>query len=149
MRVADYRDLFRFHDERGSVLLLGLGLLAVIVLALSVTTDAALAFTQRSTLQARADAAVLAGVQAIDLDAYYTHGATSATSLVPTSARSRVLEHLARAQASAPIEGIEVVSVTASNSSVQALLSAPVRTAFWPVEMTISVVSSAQLDYVG
>lgn len=136
-------------DDRGSVLLLGLGFIAVILIAVSVATDAALAFVQRTTLQARADAAVLAGVQAIDLDAYYLYGATAATALVPGAARATTVSHLQRAQASAEIPGLGIVSVTATERSVEAVLVAPIRTAFWPIDATISVASRAQLDYVG
>jgi len=137
------------RDERGSVLLLGLGFMAVVLIAVSVATDAALAFVQRSTLQARADAAVLAGVQAIDLDAYYLHGATPATALVPGTARTKTMSHLQRAQASTQIPGLEIVSVVATDRAVEAVITAPIRTAFWPIQASISVASQAQLDYVG
>ena len=144
------RDLvLRVRDERGSVLLLGLGFMAVVLVAVSVVIDASLAFVQRSALQARADAAVLAGAQAIDLDAYYLHGATSATALVPDSARARTVFHLQRAQASTQIPGVEIVSVVATDRAVEAVIRAPIRTAFWPIEASISVGSQAQLDYVG
>jgi hypothetical protein len=137
------------RDDRGSVLLLGLGFMAVALLAISVATDAALAFVQRSALQARADAAVLAGVQAIDLDSYYRYGATPATALVPSAARVRVLEHFQRSQLSTEIDGAQIVSLTATPNVVAVQLRAPVRTAFWPVSASISVASQAQLDYVG
>lgn len=137
------------RDEQGSVLLLGLGFIAVILMAISVATDAALAVTQRSTLQARADAAVLAGVQAIDLDTYYLHGATAATALVPATARAQAITHLQRTQSSNDIPGMEIVSVVATNHTVEAVLRAPVRTAFWPIDARISVASRAHLDYVG
>lgn len=142
-------DVHSVRDERGSVLLLGLGFIAVILIAVSVAADAGLAFVQRSALQARADAAVLAGVQAIDLDAYYLHGATPATALVPGAARARTITHLQRAQASTQIPGLEIVSVMATDRAVEAVLRAPIRTAFWSIEASISVASRAQLDYVG
>lgn len=138
-----------FRGDRGSVLLLGLGFMAVALLAISVATDSALAFVQRSALQARADAAVLAGVQAIDLDSYYRYGATSATTLVPGAARARVLEQFERSQQSTDIDGAHIVSVTATSNVVAVQLRAPVRTAFWPVQASITVESQAQLDYVG
>ena len=136
-------------DDRGSVLVLGIGLIGVLLLAVSVVTDASMAFIQRSALQARADAAVLAGAQGIDLDAYYVHGATEATVLVPSNARSLAADQLARAQEHSAIEGLEVVALSASPREISATLSAPIRTAFWPLEATITVESSAQLDYVG
>ncbi len=139
----------RITDDSGSVLLLGLGLIGVVLLALSVAVDASLAFVQRSVLQARADSAVLAGAQAIDLDAYYAHGATSATRLVPHVARNRTLEHLLRTQQVEEIRGLEVVSVSATDALVEAVLRIPIRTAFWPIDASISVKAAAQLDYVG
>lgn len=147
--VRHTSDRHSVRDDRGSVLLLGLGFIAVILIAVSVATDAALAFVQRSALQARADAAVLAGVQAIDLDAYYLYGATPATVLVPATARTKTISHLQRVQASNPIHGLEIVTVTATDRAVEAVIKAPIRTAFWPIDASISVASRAQLDYVG
>lgn len=137
------------RHERGSVLVLGLGFIAVLLVGVAVATDAALAFVQRSALQARADAAVLAGVQAVDLDAYYRHGATSGTALVPSVARTSTLAHLQRSQASQEIPHMEIVQVTATEHAVETVLRAPIRTAFWPIDASISVVSRAELDYVG
>ena len=136
-------------DDRGSVLLLGLGFMGVVLMALSVAVDASLAFVQRSIVQARADAAVLAGVQAIDIDAYYAHGATPGTALIPHDARARTFQHLERANRSSVIDGLEIVAVTATHSSVEAVLRVPVRTAFWPIHASISVRAQARLDYVG
>lgn len=147
--VRHTSDRHSVRDDRGSVLLLGLGFIAVILIAVSVATDAALAFVQRSALQARADAAVLAGVQAIDLDAYYLYGATPATALVPGTARTKTISHLQRVQASNQIHGLEIVTVTATDRAVEAVIKAPIRTAFWPIDASISVESRAQLDYVG
>lgn len=139
----------KWGNERGSVLLLGIGLMGVILLGISVVTDASLAFLQRQALQARADAAVLAGVQAIDLDHYYSHGATEATRLVPGSAREWVRQHVQEGQIREPIPGLAVVAVDGSDRLLSAELSAPLRTAFWPISASITVRSSASLDYVG
>lgn len=136
-------------SERGSVLVLGIGLIGVIIFALSAAVDASLAFVQRSAIQARADAAVLAGAQAIDLDSYYATGATPASRLSPEAARSRTLQHLDRAQRTSTIDGLEVIAVYASPLDVSAVIAAPLRTAFWPIEATIRVQARAQLDYVG
>lgn len=148
MRLSRSSRLF-IRDDGGSVLVLGLGFIAVLLIAAAVATDATLAFVQRSALQARADAAVLAGVQAIDLDTYYVRGATSGTALVPSVARSKTLSHLQRSQASGEIPHLEIVQVTATDRAVETVLRAPIRTAFWPLDASISVVSRAELDYVG
>ncbi len=136
-------------SDEGSVLMLGLGFIGVLLLALAVVIDASLALIQRSTLQARADAAVLAGVQAIDLNSYYAHGATSATRLVPQAARVNVLGYFERSQRSGVIPGAQVVSITADGSYVETVLQAPARLVFWPIEAQITVKAAAQLDYVG
>ena len=137
------------RDEVGSVLVLGIGLMGVVLLAISVVVDASMAFVQRQALQARADAAVLAGVQGIDYDSYYQLGATEATALVPANARGLASSQLARAQASDPIPGFEVLDVASSGRDVSALVRAPLRTAFWPIDATMSVRATATLDYVG
>ena len=47
------------------------------------------------------------------------------------------------------IDGLEVVALQASPTTVTAVLQAPIRTAFWPIEATITVESAGRLDYVG
>lgn len=136
-------------EERGSVLLLGIGLMAVVLVAISVVTDASMAFLQRQQLQARADAAVLSGVQSIDRDHYYAHGATEHTRLLPAGASARTRHHIERDQARDPIPGLLITGIGGSDRVVIAEIAAPIRTAFWPIEATISVRSSASLDYVG
>lgn len=135
--------------EQGSVLVLGIGFIGVILLAISVVTDASMAFIQRQVLQARTDAAALAAVQAIDYDAYYRDGATQSTTLVPAGARGRAIAHLETDQTVDPIPGFEIVSINASPREVRVTTSAPIRTAFWPIEAVITVTSGASLDYVG
>jgi len=139
----------RIREERGSVLLLGIGLMAVVLMAISVVTDASMAFLQRQQLQARADAAVLSGVQSIDRDHYYAHGATEHTRLLPSVATARAREHIERDQARDRIPGLEIVGVAGGDRGVVVELTAPIRTAFWPISASISVRSSASLDYVG
>ena len=46
------------------------------------------------------------------------------------------------------IDGLEVVALQASPTTVTAVLQAPIRTAFWPIEATITVESVGRLDYV-
>lgn len=147
MTVAS--DASGLRSDRGSVLVLGIGFIGVVLLAISVVTDAAMAFVQRQALQARVDSAALAAVQAIDLDTYYRVGATEATTLVPAAARARAMDHLEQAQNLDPIEGLQVSTIDATASDVQVSASAPIRTAFWPIDATITVSSRASLDYVG
>jgi len=138
-----------FARDEGSVLLLGIGLIGVLMLAISVVVDASLAFVQRQALQARADTAVLAGVQRIDLDHYYIHGATETSKLIPHEAIASALAHVEFEQVNDPIPGLEIVQIYGQERQLTAELTAPIRTAFWPIEATITVRSSASLDYVG
>ena len=63
----------RPRGDRGSVLLLGLGLTVMCVLAVTVLADVSAVLLQRQRLLALADGAALAGAQAIDLMDYRNH----------------------------------------------------------------------------
>ena len=115
--------------DRGSVLILGVGWVAVCLLSLVVLVDASAAFLQRRALVSLADAAALAGAQAIDLDAYYERGASSATRLEPRLVPIRVRDHLDRAGA-AGIDGLVVEEVSSDGTGVRVRLSTPLRLPF-------------------
>lgn len=117
------------RDDRGSVLILGIAWVAVCLLAVAVLVDASAAFLQRRQLVALADAAALAGAQAIDLDAYYADGASAATRLEPALVPARVREQLARAGAES-IEGLALDAVSSDGWQVRVQLSAPLRLPF-------------------
>ena len=85
----------RPHDE-GGILVLSLGFIVICILALAVVVDASSVFLARRALQAQADAAALAGAQAIDLDAYYAAGAASRIRLDPSGIRAAVERHVRR-----------------------------------------------------
>ena len=103
--------------------------MAVCLLALVVLVDASAAFLQRRELVSLADAAALAGAQAIDIDAYYEHGASSATRLEPRLVPVRVRGHLDRAGA-ASIDGLVVEEVSSDGTGVRVRLSTPFRLPF-------------------
>jgi len=117
------------RGDRGSVLILGVGWVAVCLLALVVLVDASAAFLQRRELVSLADAAALAGAQAIDLDAYYDRGASSATQLEPRLVPIRVRHHLDRAGA-ASVDGLVVEEVSSNGESVRVRLSTPLHLPF-------------------
>ena len=114
----------RLRGERGSVLLLGVGAVAICLLALVVLVDASAAFLQRRTLVSLADAAALAGAQGIDLDDYYANGASAATRLDPDVVPARVRGFLT---GSTPIEGLRLESLETDGRTVRVALSAPLR----------------------
>lgn len=136
-------------DETGNIMLLGIGFIMVILTAIAVTTEATSAYLQRADLQARADAAVLAGAQGIDYDAYYRFGASEATTLVPSSAISLVQRSLAQSIAVDPIPGMQIDSATVVNGTIELGLSAPLQLTFFPdfTGARVSVASAGRLDH--
>ncbi len=125
-------DRGRTADDRGSTLVLGIGLAALCLLAGVVGIDVAAAFLQRQQLLALADAAALAGAQAIDLEAYYEHGASAATALDAAAVPVRVRRHLAAAGAASSVPGLRVEQVVSDRDDVRVVLSAPLSLPFWP-----------------
>ena len=113
--------------DRGSVLILGVGAVAVCLLAAVVLIDASAAFLQRRTLVSLADAAALAGAQGIDLDAYYADGASAATRLDGRVVPARVRGFLA---AATPVDGLRLEGVSTDGQLVRVVLSAPLRVPF-------------------
>lgn len=139
------------RDDRGSVLLLGIGLVVVCMLALAVLIDVTAVFLQRQRLFAVADAAAIAGAQAIDLDAYYARGASASTRLDPTAVTAVVHGHLERAGARVAIPGMTVSRVWSDGRSVVVSLQCPLHLPFLSGLFggRASVESWAQLDYRG
>jgi len=115
----------RGKEDRGSVLILTLGLLVVCVLAVGIVVDASTVFLARRALQAQADSAALAGAQAIDVDAYFDQGAASGIRLEPRLVRAAV-EHFLRRSAGDP----RLVHVVLDRDVVLVRLEAVVRPPF-------------------
>lgn len=140
------RDRERPGDaERGSVLLLGIGLIAVCLMAVVVTVDASAAFVQRRELMAVADAAALAGAQAIDFEEYYRTGATIGTRLDPPQ-----VALVARRQvAMADDPTIAFDGVTTDGITVRVRLSRPLELPFLQSTFgdRVRVEAWARLDY--
>ena len=131
-------------DDRGSVLLLGIGFVIVCLLAVVVVVDASAAYLQRRALMSLADGAALAGAQAIDLDHYYAHGATTGTRLTGAGVVAAARAHLAGAGKDVMIEQIATDGV-----HVRVRLSAPVRLPFLSAGRSevVRAQGSARLDY--
>lgn len=140
----------RADREQGSVLVLGVGVVAACLLAAVVLVDSAAAYLQRQQLLAVADALALAGAQAIDLPAYYAEGASAATRLDVDAVPVRVRSHLARSGA-ATVEGLTVERISSDGTDVVVRLSAPLRLPFLSALATGPVVveSRARLAYRG
>lgn len=103
------------HRDEGSVLILSLGFIVVCILGLAVVVDASAVFLARRSLQAQADAAALAGAQAIDMGAYYAEGAAARIRLDPAGIRAAVERHVRRDPGDARLVSVslrdEVVTV--------------------------------------
>lgn len=139
----------RVHDDRGSAMLLGIGLVAVCLLALVVCIDGATALVQRQALLSAADAAAIAGAQGIDLDEYYAQGATPATRLSPADVVRLARQHLA---GSTTPPGMSVEHIWSDGVEVVVRLSAPLRLPFLPFVSPLTpdhltVESRARLQY--
>jgi uncharacterized membrane protein len=143
--------LRRARNDRGSVLLLGIGLVVVCVLGITALVDVSAAFLQRQHLLAVADAAAIAGAQAIDLPAYYAEGASATTRLDTGAVTAAVAGHLARAGARTALPGLVVSRVWSDGSQVVVGLACPLRLPFLSGLFggTINVESWAQLGYRG
>ena len=96
------------HDDRGSILILSLGLLVVCVLAVGVVVDASAVFLTRRALQSEADSAALAGAQAIDVESYYARGASDGIRLDPVAVRSAVQRFVRRGSVQGRLESVDV-----------------------------------------
>lgn len=105
----------RRRDE-GSILVLSLGFIIICIIALAVVVDASTVFLARRALQSQADGAALAGAQAIDLDAYYSEGASERIRLDEGSVRAAVDRHVRRDPGDGRLTGVtmrdDVVLVT-------------------------------------
>jgi uncharacterized membrane protein len=137
-------DRWRTGDD-GTVLLLGIGLVVMCLLAVTALVDVSAAFLQRQQLMSVADAAAIAGAQAVDLPAYYANGASAATTLDPAA----VERHLTRADARATIPGLVVSRVWSDGRQVVVDMSCPINLPFLSGLFggQVSVESWAQLDY--
>ena len=134
------------RDERGSVLILGIGMIVVGLLAVTVSVDVSAAFLQRRALMSIGDSAALAGAQSIDLDSYYANGASIGTRLSPATVSDAVRRHLslARGTSELTVEGITTDGVT-----VRVQLSEPLELPFLGAlhSERVRIESSARLDY--
>ena len=137
------------RDDRGSVLILGAGLVVVCLLALAVLADVSTALLQRHRLQALADGAALAGAQAIDLSAYYSSGASTATRLDPRRVAAAARRNLDGSTSGGRIDGLVLERIWSDGVDVVVALRAPVALPFLAELFAgdIRVESSARLAY--
>ena len=136
------------RGDGGSVLLLGVGLMAACGLAVTVLVDVSSALLQRQRLMALADGAALAGAQAIDVASYYAEGASHSTRLDPSKVAVAVRDHL-ELSGGHSIVGLHTERVAADGGSVTVALNAPLQLPFFDdlLPQDIRVESTARLGY--
>ncbi|CAB4935292.1 MAG: hypothetical protein F2836_04640 [Actinobacteria bacterium] len=134
------------RDERGSVLLLGIGMIVVGILAVAIAADVSAAFLQRRALMSVGDSAALAGAQSIDLDSYYANGASIGTRLTPAAVALAARRHVGLARGSSEIA---IEAITTDGVTVRVRLSEPLRLPFFGSLRSdrVRIESSARLDY--
>ncbi|HET7902602.1 MAG TPA: pilus assembly protein TadG-related protein [Candidatus Nanopelagicales bacterium] len=103
-------------DDRGSVLPLVIGVVAIVLTLVTVVTDVSVLWLQRRALQATVDGAALAGAQAVDLPAVYAGGAHGDLALDPRAARSAVRGYVRAVPTT--LRSLRVASVVVSGSRV-------------------------------
>lgn len=137
-------------NERGSVSLLGIGFIAILLMAVVVGIDAGSFFLQKRNLAAVADSAALAGAQHIDLDSYYRHGATARTRLDTAKVRPLVLEQINASGARRTFQAFAVREISSTGRQVNVTLFARARMPFLSMlnsSPAITVDAAAELNY--
>lgn len=120
----------RRRDERGTVLPLVVGLVAIVLALVTVITDVGALWLQRRALQATVDGGALAGAQAVDLGRVYAEGAHGTLRLDPAAARAAVRAYLASVPASSRQQGFRLAAVTTTGTAVTVRATAVARLPF-------------------
>lgn len=136
----------RRDGERGTVLILALGLVAIAAAGLAVAVDVAVLHLRHREGQLTADAAARSGAQQLDLASYYRSRLPGdALPLDPGAARRRVIAHLRGADdRSWQLTGftIDRDSITVS---VEQEVPLPVTAPGAPASVTVTGTATAQL----
>ena len=112
------------------MLILVIGCVAVLALLVAVTVDAARLYLARRALDGVTDAAALAAVQAVDLDAVYAGGVTTRLPVDEAGARRAVRRYLDASDAADDLDGLTVVAIEVGPDEVTVRTRAVVRLPF-------------------
>jgi hypothetical protein len=121
------------RDDRGTVLPLVIGLVAVVLALVTVVTDVGALWLQRRALQATVDGAALSGAQAVDLRTVYAGGAQGTLPLDPVAARRAVRTFVAAAPEVKRLNGFRLVLVRVSSGEVRVQATSTARLPFLSV----------------
>lgn len=114
--------------DRGSVLPLVIGIVAIVLTMVTVVTDVSVLWLQRRALQATVDGAALAGAQAVDLPSVYAGGAHGDLRLDPRAARAAVRSYVRAVPTT--LRSLRVASVTTTATTVTVRATAQSRPPF-------------------
>ena len=115
---------YKLLNDRGSILILGIGLFVVVVGMCTVAANVTSLWVMRHGLDSAADGAALSAAQAIDVKYIYRHGVTNPIHLDSTAAKKRVKDYVREANLSARFTNFRVRSVAVEGTSVYVELQA-------------------------
>jgi hypothetical protein len=132
-----------WHGERGSILLLSIGMFTLVVAFFAVVADVAAIRMARQELLAHADAAVLAAVKAVDVEALIDDGYVEFAGklLVPIDrdrAVAAVRDHLSAAGAEERFRGLAIERLSIDKAQASLHLAATVRPPFTHLVTTLT-----------
>ena len=120
----------RRRDDRGSMLPMVVGFVAIVLALVTVVTDVGALWLQRRALQASVDGAALAGAQAVDLPTVYAGGAHGDLRLNPAQARQAVARYVAGVPATGKLSGFRIALVRVSTTTVRVRAQSTARLPF-------------------
>ena len=113
----------RPRGDRGSVLILGLGLVVLAMLAVGLVVDASRLFLARRAVASLADGAALRGAHDLDLATLYRSGAADVLPLSARRVEADVAGYVSAQAAANGLRGVRVVSVRVRDRTVEVTLS--------------------------
>jgi uncharacterized membrane protein len=144
----------RHERDRGSVLVLGIGLVAVAAVLLGVVVDASRLFLARQSLASLADAAALHAAHDVDVASVYRHGVGAHLPLDAARVTADVHRYVAGRAARSGVAGLRVVSVRIVGTTVVVVLARTVPVPLVgsalgrPDGVTVTATAAARTDLV-
>lgn len=135
----------KLNNDRGSVLMLVIGLIPIVIAMLAVGVDTAVLFTHRRSLAADADAAALAAAQSADLQRFYSSDSFTELPIDCTAAR-RTAQRQLDMSAYGRTQGMMLKSFDCNERTVSLSVSAPTTLPFshyLGIEPTIEVMAAS------
>jgi Flp pilus assembly protein TadG len=111
------------RDDRGSVLVLGLGVVVVALIAVGMAVDASRLFLARRSVASLADGAALRGAHDLDLTTLYASGAADTLPLSARQVERDVAAYVSAQSAANGLQGVRVVRVLVRDGSVEVTLA--------------------------